>query len=229
VRATRAGAGRRVPLPVIMSSEAWHHLRETAVICSRNRGRERWANRGVGVKQFALAHLLPLVSVVLTIAVLTLALFEVPTMATPPVFGLRVVASAEPIASSASVRAHVDDTLTRVLRALDDGRRDTVAQRTVTTTDPAHPMASASKPLALQGPALALQAPTPAPTADTKLLDAVSALGDAVRAIHEARSEDDLLHAEDLVRNAREQMESSCATSSGPLCSSAAQIRSLGY
>jgi hypothetical protein len=62
-----------------------------------------------------------------------------------------------------------------------------------------------------------------------KLLDATSALATAVRAIHEARTEEDIVRAEELVRSAREQMEANCATAPGPLCESAQQIRSLGY
>ncbi len=76
-------------------------------------------------------------------------------------------------------------------------------------------------PLAAQQPA--------APPADPKLLDSVNALADAVRAIHDARTEDDLVHAEELVKNARQQMDSSCSSSGGPLCASAEQIKSLGY
>ncbi|HEX4334810.1 MAG TPA: hypothetical protein VH062_02785 [Polyangiaceae bacterium] len=181
------------------------------------------------MKVFLSEHVVPLFGVVFAIAILTLAIFEVPPVEPAAVFGLRVAASAEPLALTPVERAHVDDTLTRVLRTLDDGRRATEA-RPAAQTPQAAPNIVAPKPVSALAVAPALAPPaTPTPASDPKLLGAVSALGDAVRAIHEARTEDDLLHAEDLVRTAREQMESNCATSNGPLCASAEQIKSLGY
>ena len=179
------------------------------------------------MKEFVTGQLLPFVGVVSTIAVLTLAFFDVPARAPIPVAGLRVPASSEPVALTPSDRARVDDTLTRVLRTLDEGRRAPPAS---TTRTGAPAPARAFEPSAAQ-PAnpIATQPASPSPPPDPKLLDAVSALSDAVRAIHDARTEEDVVHAEDLVRNARTQMETSCATSGGPLCASADQIRQLGY
>lgn len=179
------------------------------------------------MKEFVTARLVPFVGVASTIAVLTLAFFDVPPRAPIPVAGLRVPASSEPVALAPAERARVDDTLTRVLRTLDEGRRappTMIAPRAVTAGS-AHVL----EPSAVE-PALAAKVPaSPSPPPDPKLLDAVSALSDAVRAIHDARTEEDLVHAEDLVRNARTQMDTSCATSGGPLCASADQIRQLGY
>lgn len=184
------------------------------------------------MKEFMTGHLVPAMGVVFAIVALTLALFDVPARPTQPIFGLRVAPSAEHVTHTSAERARVDDTLTRVLRTLDEGRRPPPA-----TSLPATAVASAPRiagtnagvltPVSAAQPANP-NAAQPA-SADPKLLNAVSALSDAVRAIHDARSEEDLVRAEDLVRNARVQMETNCATSTGPLCASADQIRALGY
>ncbi|HVW28393.1 MAG TPA: hypothetical protein VHC69_23680 [Polyangiaceae bacterium] len=179
------------------------------------------------MKEFVTGQLVPFVGVASTIAVLTLAFFDVPPRAPIPVAGLRVPASSEPVALAPSERTRVDDTLTRVLRTLDEGRRapPTMTAAGTATAGSAHVL----EPSAVQ-PAIPATVPaSPSPPPDPKLLDAVSALEGAVRAIHDARTEEDLVHAEDLVRNARAQMDSSCAASGGPLCASADQIRQLGY
>lgn len=66
---------------------------------------------------------------------------------------------------------------------------------------------------------------------DPGLMQTVSALGDAVKAVHAVRTEEDLVRAEDSMRQAREQMEETCKAGGGggPLCDGAAQMRSLGY
>jgi hypothetical protein len=179
------------------------------------------------VKEFVTGQLVPFVGVVFAIAALTLALFDVPARAPAAAAELGLQASAEPASRNSTERARIDDTLTRVLRTLDEGRRAPaaagsglpVAVRSPRTTPSPAPRATA----------IAEQPASPSQPPDATLLGAVSALSDAVRAIHDARSEDDLLHAEELVRNARARMETSCATSSGPLCASADQIRALGY
>ncbi|HEX3594751.1 MAG TPA: hypothetical protein VHU80_06605 [Polyangiaceae bacterium] len=186
------------------------------------------------MKAFIADHLLPVFGVLFAITSLTLAFFEVPAVPPSSAPGMRVPpsaevsSSAEPIARTPAERARVDDTLTRVLRTLDDGRRDSDLQKAM-RADPTR----AAPPVKQAGPAAvptaATPATTPAPAPDPKLLDSVSALANAVRAIHDARSEEDLMRAEELVKTAREQMESSCASSSGPLCASAEQIKSLGY
>lgn len=181
------------------------------------------------MKEFVTGQVVPFVGVVFAIGALTLALFDVPARAPEPVLGLRVPASAEPARRTASERAHIDDTLTRVLRTLDEGRRALPV-----TASPAALVASTRQPVgpasvAERAIAVAQQPISPAAPPDPNLLNAVSALSDAVRAIHDARTEEDLVHAEELVRNARTQMETTCASSSGPLCASADQIRALGY
>jgi hypothetical protein len=52
-----------------------------------------------------------------------------------------------------------------------------------------------------------------------------------MRIAREARDDKDLEHAEQLMRDARQEMEASCdkAGGAGPLCQSAEQIRSFGY
>lgn len=179
------------------------------------------------MKEFVTGQVVPFVGVVVAIAALTLALFDVPPRAPVPVLGLRMPASAAPARRTASERTHVDDTLTQVLRTLDQGRRPLAVTRspspgTVKASPPAGPAPGAA-------PAIATAQQPTAPVPDAKLLGAVSALEGAVRAIHDARSEEDLVHAEEMVRNARAQMETSCASSGGPLCASADQIRELGF
>jgi hypothetical protein len=182
------------------------------------------------VKEFVSGQVVPFVGVVFAIAALTLALFDVPSRAPEPVLGLRVPASAQPALRTASERAHIDDTLTQVLRTLDEGRRPppprSATPLVASAPQPAGPANVAERALAIaQQPT----SPSPSPAPDPKLLSAVSALSDAVRAIHDARTEEDLVHAEEMVRSARTQMEASCASASGPLCASADQIRALGY
>ena len=188
------------------------------------------------MKLFLTESVLPGAGVVIAIIVLTLAFFEVPSRAPDTVAGLRVPASVGPIATSPSARAHVDDTLSRVMRTLDQGRRETEPP-----SRPVKPPGPQTKGTAIVAPAgnaattlpgvTDPAAPAPASLSATgaKLLDATSALATAVRAIHEARTEEDIVRAEELVRAAREQMDSNCATTPGPMCESANQIRSLGY
>jgi hypothetical protein len=182
------------------------------------------------VKEFLTASVLPVGGVAIAIVALTLTLFAVPPHEIVSVAGTRVTPSTTPIpapvAATPSARAHVDDALSQMLRAIDDGRRpkDLLAAVPPPGTAPVKP------PTAATAAALVQQvAPPELTNADPGLLQATSALGNAVKAIHEARTEEDLVHAEEMVRTAREQMESGCSTSGGPLCQSAAQIRSLGY
>ena len=180
------------------------------------------------VKDVFWQHLLPVGGVTLTVVVLTLSLFDVPPRARDPVLGLRVPASAAPIASSPGARAHVNDTLREVLRTLDEGRKPTPdpVVPAVAAQKAAQPAQPTAAPAETTAPA---KAPPAAPTADTELLRTANSLGDAVKAIHDARSEEDLLRAEELVRVVRERMEANCATAPGPMCQSAEQIRSLGF
>jgi hypothetical protein len=184
------------------------------------------------VKEFVAGQLVPFVGVVVAIVALTLALFDVPARAPESLPGMRVPVTAAPALQTASERARVDDTLSQVLRTLDDGRRARAASSSDSPFAARAPRAEARGPVTAPTPATPLspeQPASPSQAPDPKLLSAVSALSDAVRAIHDARTEEDLLHAEELVRNARTQMETSCASSSGPLCASADQIRALGY
>jgi hypothetical protein len=186
------------------------------------------------VKLFFTESVLPVAGVVIAITVLTLALFEVPSRAPDAVAGLRVPASMVPIASTPSARAHVNDTLSRVMRTLDEGRRQAeLPSQPVKPPEPRNMGTPAATPAGIAattpGAAPGAPAPTSPSVTGSKLLDATSALATAVKAIHEARTEEDIVHAEELVRAAREQMQANCATAPGPLCESADQIRSLGY
>jgi len=182
------------------------------------------------VKEFFTASVLPVGGVAIAIVALTLALFEVPPHALVSVAGTRVAPSEAPmpapVAASPSARAHVNDALSQMLRAIDDGRRpkDLLAAAPPPGTATVKPTAAATA-----GALVQQVAPPELTNADPGLLQATSALGNAVKAIHEARTEEDIVHAEELVRAAREQMQANCATAPGPLCESAEQIRSLGY
>src|SRR5262249_22247058 len=106
------------------------------------------------------------------------------------------------------------------------------AIRTLSTTPKAAPapspvsgVASAATPAA----AVALGAPETPP--DPKIFGVVSKLSEAMRIARDARDDKDLQQAEDLMRSAREEMDSVCDKSGGggPLCQSAGQIRAMGY
>jgi hypothetical protein len=60
-------------------------------------------------------------------------------------------------------------------------------------------------------------------------MSAVMALSQAVKTVREVRTEDDLVHAEETMKAAREQMEAACQNGASPLCDGAAQMKSLGY
>ena len=184
------------------------------------------------MKRFFTESVLPVAGVAIAVIALTLVFFDVPSRPPPAVAGLRVPASAAPIATSEAARQHLDDTLTRVMRTLDDGRRRTEAPAQSSRPPepkPAGPAMPAPAATAPPNPAAAAPATTSASATGAKLLDATSTLATAVRAIREARTEEDIVRAEELVRSAREQMEANCATAPGPLCESAQQIRSMGY
>jgi hypothetical protein len=68
-----------------------------------------------------------------------------------------------------------------------------------------------------------------APPEGSQTMNAISALGAAIRASRDARTEKDLLVAEERLRAARQQMESTCGVAAGPLCDGARQMRELGY
>src|SRR5689334_3940215 len=69
---------------------------ETPVICWGPRARRE--GERFRVKDVFWQHLLPVGGVTLTVVVLTLSLFDVPPHAREPVLGLRVPASATPVA-----------------------------------------------------------------------------------------------------------------------------------
>jgi hypothetical protein len=187
------------------------------------------------VKPFFTESVLPVAGVVIAIIALTLALFDVPAREPDTVAGLRIPAAVRPIAASPSARAYVDDTLSRVMRNLDEGRRQAELPSRPVKPPPAPSPGTAiatpagNTPTNLPGAAPTAPAPTSPSVAGSKLLEATSALATAVKAIHEARTEEDIVRAEELVRSARERMQANCATAPGPLCESAEQIHSLGY
>jgi hypothetical protein len=63
--------------------------------------------------------------------------------------------------------------------------------------------------------------------APDQLLSTVNALANAIKATREARTEQDLVNAENQLRTAREQMAATCGAAGGPLCDSARQIQSM--
>jgi len=74
----------------------------------------------------------------------------------------------------------------------------------------------------------------PAPAASVvpggvDLQSAASALAEAVRAARDARTETELLRAEDKLRAARLRMDGVCSAAGGPMCESAKQMRSMGF
>jgi hypothetical protein len=69
----------------------------------------------------------------------------------------------------------------------------------------------------------------PAGGLDPNVAPALQKLSEAVKLARDARDDKDLARAEELMRQAREQMEASCGDPSGPLCQSAESIKDLGY
>jgi hypothetical protein len=70
-------------------------------------------------------------------------------------------------------------------------------------------------------------APGPEKTEETST--AMSAIAAAIRATREARTEADLIHAENALREARRRMQAGCAATGGPLCKSAEEMQRLGF
>lgn len=185
--------------------------------------------------------LLPLLGVCALVAGLTLALFDVPGR---PSVTVRVATAAPAASSTPSKEAAPrilprppstpEETLERLPRdtPLVRDRLSEVLGQAMRQIGPRKPRPAGAQPFGLGaavpgGPS----PPTEAAPPDPGLLGAVTALGDAVKAIHEARSEEDIVRAEESVRGAREKMEAACQAggTGAPLCAGAAQIRSLGY
>lgn len=182
--------------------------------------------------------MLPSLGVCALVLGLTLALFDVPGR--PPVTVRTALAASSAIAEVAVTRmapgpaASPEETLERLPRdtPLVRDRLSEVLGQAMRQIGPRKRLPTTGQP-GFGGGALVTGGASPPAEAppDPGLLGAVTALGDAVKAIHEARSDEDLVHAEESVRGAREKMEAACQAggTGAPLCVGAAQIRSLGY
>jgi hypothetical protein len=177
--------------------------------------------------------------VCLAIAGLTGLLFDAPKVQ-PAVLAPRAAPRVALVA-----RANLDDSLAQALHILDTTRAVSAAHPTpiapavVRTAAPVAPSAApvAAAPIAtvtapVTQPATivdTLAQNSDQPSAAQQTLDAVSALSRAIQAARNARTEDDLIYAEQQMRAAREQMQAGCGDSAGPMCQSAQQIQSLGF
>lgn len=176
------------------------------------------------MREFLVESLFPFVAVCAAILGLTRALFDVPT-APPP------RPSAPPTQASIELTpAVIPDTPSRP--PPENARREQindVLARAVRTLSAA-PVATSVAPGA-QETARVPSLGAPEAPADPKLFGVVSKLSEAMRIARDARDDKDLEKAEELMRGAREEMDSACdqAGGGGPLCQSASQIRSLGY
>lgn len=190
------------------------------------------------MRAFLVESLLPLLGICALVVGLTLALFDVPGHPS-------MTTSAAPVAPEALAAPRVaapkalpgalstpEETLglprdaptvrDRLSEVLGQAMRQIGPRKPRTTGVPGF----GSNPAVPGGPSAPAE-----PMPDPGLLGAVTALGDAVKAIHEARSDEDIVRAEESVRGAREKMEAACQAggTGAPLCAGAAQIRSLGY
>lgn len=181
------------------------------------------------MKEFLTDSVLPLAGVCAAIASLTLALFDVPRA--PP-------SQVSPAGSESSLAARdpMNESLSRVLQALNASRGPSAAPRpetccTGSASPPPVARPSVAVPNGSTGAFAAGAGPgavgTPPPTPE--LLDAVTALAEAVKAVRSARTEEDIVHAEAQVRAARQLMEATCGAAGGPVCDSAREVRSLGF
>lgn len=163
----------------------------------------------------------PFLGVCSIIVGVTVTLFDVseapqiPRTVPPHIDSVTSAESAPPLQPPPPfAREQMNDVLARAMRQLDAARRT----RPAVPSDPeGNAVAAIPPPTAASG------------AVDPGLLQAVGALGQAIKAVHDARTEEDIVRAEESMRGAREQMEANCKSGGGPLCEGAAQIRSLGY
>ena len=186
------------------------------------------------MREFIVESLLPFVAVGALIAGLTRTFFDVPGSPPP-------ARAAPPTPSVTLSPAEIPDTTSRPLRS--DPRREQInevlarAVRTLSAAGPTNTGSTAGSTNAAPAPttvsanARLPELGAPEPPADPKLFGVVSKLSEAMRIARDARDDSDLAKAEELMRSAREEMDSACDKSGGggPLCQSASQIRSLGY
>jgi len=188
---------------------------------------------------------MPFVLVCAVVFGLTFVLFNVP--ATAPV---AIVPPAAPKLSTTD-RAALNDSLTQAMRLLDGARtaRPPVPARAAPTTTRssvhvapstavsplpvapvgAPPVVPALSPAAFNTAPAEAPVPTEGPSPAEQTLSAVSALSNAIQAARNARTEADLVYAEQQMRIAREQMEANCGDNAGPMCQSAEQIRNMWF
>jgi hypothetical protein len=192
------------------------------------------------LKQVLSESVLPVVAVGAAIVALTLALFDVP--ATAPVKVAPATAQAEPAPAESAeppvdpyatklvTREELNQTLGRALRMLDTARVNGPPPPAVASAPaPAGQVPAAGAPV-IAGGSPALPAATSTGPDQQGLMLSVTTLGEAIKATRDARTEEDLVRAEEALRAARQQMEGSCgATPGNPLCDSAQAIKSLGF
>jgi hypothetical protein len=175
---------------------------------------------GAHVKEFLVQSVLPLAAVCALVAGLTLALFDVPADA--PEGGSPAAAASTRVAASS--QTPVEAPLGRNVRR---ERMNEVLARAAVAFDGNHVSA---QPAGAEGfGAGVAQSPAAANSADPRLQGALASLSDAIRLARNARTEQDLLRAEEQLRAARLEMDASCRKMESPLCEGARQMRALGF
>jgi hypothetical protein len=178
------------------------------------------------MKQFLIELVLPLATTLILIVVLTLALFDpVPSDTPISVPTATASGSAKPYDRAIPGPAAAPDALPSSGPVVtDEGALQVGPAREPTEMNDV--MARAVRALN------AARAPTNEPRGselDPNIAPALEKLGEAVKLAREARDDKDLARAEELLRQAREQMAASCGDPSSPLCQSAERIKDLGY
>lgn len=178
------------------------------------------------MREFFLESLLPFASVCVVITGLTLAIFDVPSVppparsAGPPASQVVLTPALIPDTTSRppardlqQAQERMNDVLARAVRALSAAPAAAGSVRVGTAPAGAAPLGASETP------------------PDPKLFGVVSKLSQATQIARDARDDRDLQRAEELMRSAREEMDSVCdkAGGAGPLCQSAAQIREMGF
>lgn len=172
------------------------------------------------MREFFVESLLPFATVCAVIAGFTLAIFDVPNA--PPPAG-----SAPPVSVVVETPAVIPDKPSepppKDLRNEREQINDVLARAVRSLAAPPTPAGSAVPGAAPLG---ASEAPP-----DPKIFGVVSKLSQAMQVARDAKDDRDLLRAEELMRSAREEMDSVCdkAGGGGPMCQSAGQIRAMGF
>lgn len=186
------------------------------------------------MKAFLTDALLPFVAVTLTVAILTLAIFDPPP---------RVPLEKEPVTlahgtneadagsisrdepAAASQPAPIELGQSAPPRGRTERER---VEKEKAMQDMNEIFARALRNMSFERPAPGtLQSPTE--QLDPNLPTSLQKLGQAIQAARNARTEQDLVEAEKMLKSAREHMEQTCGKPGSPLCQSAKSIKELGY